>query len=137
MVNYWIFVISASSRYDSDSKETVLTRMQIEKKWKVGHRTPSKNRVKKGDKMLLYKSGNENMVFIGSATLGSEFYYSEDPSYGYVDMHDIDVFKESIPIKPLIDSLSFIKLKKKWGLYLSGGINPINKIDYSLITKSL
>lgn len=127
--------MSASSSYDYGSKKDVLTRMQEEKKWKIGYRTPSRTRVKKGDKMLLYKSGAENMHFVGCATLNSGYYVSEEKSYGYVDLRDVEMFKDPIPIKPMIESLGFIKLKKKWGLYLSGGINPINKTDYILITK--
>lgn len=48
-------------------------------------------------------------------------------------------FKEShdADIRPLLDQLSFIKNKKKWGFYLISGFREISKEDFTIIKKGM
>lgn len=40
-------------------------------------------------------------------------------------------------IRPLLDQLSFIKNKKKWGFYLISGFREISKEDFIIIKKAM
>lgn len=48
-------------------------------------------------------------------------------------------FKESneAEIRPLLDQLSFIKNKKKWGFYLISGFRELSKEDFTIIKKAM
>ncbi|MEO8110780.1 MAG: EVE domain-containing protein [Ginsengibacter sp.] len=48
-------------------------------------------------------------------------------------------FKESneAEIRPLLDKLSFIRNKKKWGFYLISGFREISKEDFTIIKKAM
>ena len=40
-------------------------------------------------------------------------------------------------MRPLIDDLSFIKNKKRWGFYLISGFREISKEDFEVIKKAM
>jgi hypothetical protein len=44
---------------------------------------------------------------------------------------------EEADIRPLLEELSFIKNKKRWGFYLIGGFREIPKDDFGVIKKAM
>ena len=55
-----------------------------------------------------------------------------------LNLEPINILKEPIKIKSLVDKLSFIKRKEKWHSYLFGvkGIRELSKRDYEAITNA-
>jgi len=130
MVNYWIFVLTEYSNFNYGSMDDALREMQEEKKWKIGLRTPHRNQLMKGDKVVFYASGVGRKCFVASADLDSEFLYDNDPIFGHVLLSNISIYTNPIYIKPLLRKLNFIKNKNKWGVYFQGGIVSLNDKDY-------
>ena len=53
-------------------------------------------------------------------------------------MDPIEILKEPLDIKSIVDKLEFIKRKDKWNTYLFGvkGIRELSKTDYETITNA-
>jgi predicted RNA-binding protein len=45
--------------------------------------------------------------------------------------------RDEAEIRPLIEQLSFIKNKKRWGFYLMSGFREISKADFEVIRKAM
>ncbi|MBA7524163.1 hypothetical protein ES705_16300 [subsurface metagenome] len=55
-----------------------------------------------------------------------------------LNLEPINILKEPIKMKSLVDKLNFIKRKEKWHTYLFGvkGIRELSKLDYETITNA-
>ena len=135
MVNYWIFVSVPFTDFNAGTISEMLKKIEATKKWSIGRRTPNKNMLSRGDKILFYQGGQEDGgKIIASAELASSLECSEN-SDSFVKLWNFEVWKEPADMKKLIDKLSFIKNKRHWGVYLQGGVVKIARMDYNLITK--
>lgn len=129
MVNYWLFVLVPFNDFNLMGTERRLK----EKKWPIGRTTHFRDSFEKGDRVVIYLAREGNMKFIGNFELQSSLI--SDPNQDYVQMGEVNTFKKPLPIKDMINKLSFIKNKKHWGLHVSSGVIRIPQTDYDLIIK--
>lgn len=122
----WIFVMNANN---PEFLERIRT-----KRWPIYKRTSNRLQIKKGDKILFYLAGYPRRKIVASAVLSSNL--KEDGEEFSVTLYKIKVWKIQIPIRPLIESLEFIKNKAKWGGYMQGGIVKITDNDFGLLTSA-
>ena len=129
----WVFIITEFSDYNHGGLDAILVRLRADNRWKIGTRTLYRERLKEGDTVLFYLSGKDNMCFVGTAVLRSEYYAESDPIYGHVDLQDLKWFKKPVSIRPLIKNLHFIRHKEHWGLSFQNGIAPIGQDDLRFV----
>lgn len=103
------------------------------KKWLIGRRTPHREILAEGDKVLFYQGGEEGRKVVASAELASSLH--SDNADSFAEIKNIEVWKKPVDMNALIDRLSFIKNKKHWGVYLQGGVVRIAEKDYNMIVK--
>jgi len=120
----WIFTAKVSL-------EDIKKRLD-EKKWLIFDTTRNKGRIKKDDRILVYHAGEGRQKFIASFTLDSEIIRKGEFDY-YVELKDEKIWRKFVPIKPMIQSLSFVKNKNFWGTALQNGVIEISKEDYNSI----
>jgi hypothetical protein len=146
-MNYWIFVATDHPEHNITSKQVYEQRMN-DKFWGLGERTPNRNSLKRGDKVLFYLGSSEKL-FAGSATLESDGFaltpqQRESFSHGHaffttdygVKLTDVLIFPNPKFVSDLIPKLDFIENKEYWGSYFQGGVRKITLRDYTLISES-
>ncbi len=99
----------------------------------------------KGDWIVFYSSKNKFedskplQKFTAIGQVVDEEPYQSNTSGDFKPYRKNVEFKKSheAEIRPLLDQLSFIKNKKKWGFYLISGFREISKEDFTLIKKAM
>ncbi|PTB93254.1 EVE domain-containing protein [Marivirga lumbricoides] len=133
---YWIIVAS---------KDHVKSAIQQGIAQTCHGKTAPLKRMKKGDLVLFY-SGKETMgnpakcqEFTAIGKVEDEEVYSVQITENFCPARRKVYFynSEDISILPLIDDLSFIQNKKKWGFPFRFGFFEINKHDYSIIASKM
>lgn len=99
--------------------------------WPIFSKTHHRNEIRKGDHIVFYLGGKPNKNLIGTASLSSGL--SDGDTDYFVSISNVDVWKRPLQMKELVGSLSFIKNKDNWGIYLQGGITPLPPDDYDKI----
>jgi predicted RNA-binding protein len=133
MTQYWIFVLLPYSDFNRGNVTQTLNKVKRTGIWLIGKKTINRYKLSKGDKVLFYLAGEEGKKFLGSAELTSNLISDKLTLNDYVKVKDIDFWTNFIPIKGMVDDLSFIKNKAHWGLHFQGGIISIPELDYKLI----
>jgi hypothetical protein len=102
--------------------------------------------VEAGDTFLFYLAGKGHRVFIGNARAaglprlvdGREKRYLEslelDNLRYFIPLEDIEIWKETRSITPLLRELSFTRRTRHYGGAFRYGITEIEKRDFDLIT---
>lgn len=148
MSNNWIFTVTnlTLGQQSWSAAEIFQNRTDV-KLWGISESNPSFRQLCKGDKVVFYVTSGTSRLIAGKAILNSEPHTitSEDkkklipfdPSYTHVvELNEIQLFEQSVPIDRYIPDLSFVENKEKWGVYLQGGITKIPDIDYELLTSA-
>lgn len=99
----------------------------------------------KGDKIVYYsakdkfENGTPLQKFTAMGKVTDDEVYQPDIKSGFKPYRrNVQFYKvKETSIRPLIDQLSFIKNKKRWGFYLISGFREIPKEDYELIEKAM
>lgn len=99
----------------------------------------------KGDWIIYYSSKNKFedtkplQKFTAIGQVIDEEPYQSNTSANFKPYRRKVDFQESneAEIRPLLDQLSFIKNKKKWGFYLISGFREISKEDFTIIKKAM
>jgi predicted RNA-binding protein len=145
-LSHYIFV--AGDIYDEErlirAKEICesLLRRRI---WLIWRETPYQRDYRVGDRVLFYLARSGKCNFVGLAELDSE----PEPAtteeidmgealglIGYdrkVRLRNIRLFSESIPIRPLIEELTFIKDKRWWGHWFRQSAMRIPQKDFERV----
>jgi hypothetical protein len=123
-VSNWILVFT--------KKPDEFKRRIREGRWPIFKHTPHRSLLREGDKVVFYMGGIGGQKFLGTAVISSKL-VPEGLDYS-VGISKISVWKDPISIRPLIQELSFILRKDKWGIHLQGGVLPIPEKDYRKIT---
>ena len=132
MANYWLFVSVPYTDYNAGCIKDFIGR-DHSALWEIGKKTVNKQQLSPGDHIIFYQGGKSGQTLIGTAKIASKLQRSQNPINDYVKIHNISLFKRPIPIKPLLDKLSFVKNLQYWGLYFKGGIIKLKKADYSTL----
>lgn len=102
-------------------------------------------RLKAGDGLVMYSpresfpDGAPLQAFtaIGSVTSGDVFQVEMSPEFKPWRVHTQFVACKEVPIKPLIDALSFIKSKTHWGAAFRFGMLKVPAEDFALIATQM
>jgi len=121
----WIFTIT--------DVESELKKRVNAKEWPIFKRTRNRTDLSKGDKIVIYHGGR-----FGTASLVGTFAISSKlKSTGYdtfvVGMSDIQMWKNQVKVKDILDDLKFVKRKDNWGIYFQGGVTRLPEYDYKTI----
>jgi len=148
-MNNWIFTVTNHKIDDIkfSAREIYSQRMEDEF-WGLGERTPNRNSLEKGDRIVFY-IGNPETVFGGTAIAASQSFKltateQEDYSHGLsfyttdygVKLTGIEIWETPKFVPDLVPDIEFIENKPYWGTYFQGGIRGISEKDYSLIISS-
>lgn len=148
-MNHYIIVVAESKGTGEDLTAREIFGLLIPLKvWDFREEASGIKNIKAGDKIIFYLAGLNARYFAGSATVASDIYIkrkgSPDPlkekGKRYfpkrIDLKDIKVWKEPLPIKPLIQRLDFIKNKDSYGLYMRRTALSISEKDYKVVMKA-
>jgi hypothetical protein len=114
------------------------------KVWPMGFKTKHKRDIRKGDRLLFYIAGQRknSKVFVAKAVSDSDVHKIKiiEPEEWWITipvkglrLTNISYLKRPVPIKQILEQMSFIGPGKHWGPYLQGGCKLITKEDYNLI----
>lgn len=103
------------------------------------------NRMKAGDGVIYYSSkehfGQDEKCqrFTAIGRVNGDLTYTHDVGNGFVPARRNVVFVpcSEAPIQPLIDQLTFIKDKKKWGAPFRFGLLEVPEADFRLIANQM
>lgn len=99
----------------------------------------------KGDWIVYYSSKDvfengrllQKFTAIGQVTDGEPYQPDNNTNFKPYRRH-VDYKKSSeTEIRPLLDQLTFIKNKKRWGFYLISGFREISSEDFNVIKKAM
>lgn len=152
---YFIFVTSGfRDRQRAISGRELVSNRLGEKRWPLGPSTRNKDALREGDLVLMYvarlhgRAGDKDAkCFVAQAEVAGgqvtgafresrEWTGSVGTSSAYVPLRNPSFFRGPIPIEPLVPVLSFVQNKRRWGVYLQGGILSISRADFELILES-
>lgn len=118
-----------------------------EKIWVYNRRTPNLKKINPGDRVMLYSAGKGRRHFIGTIEIAGKVQANlikpsnslEALLFEIFDLatpvKKVELWKVTVPIKSVIEKLSFITDKKNYGLFFRQATKLINDEDYSLIIK--
>ncbi len=110
-------------------------KLETEKKWLIGKKTPYRSRLLAGDKILFYQGGEEGRKIVGLAELASSLQQTER-SEDFVIIKNFKLWDNPVEIRVLLGELSFIRNERHWGAYFQGGVVRISEEDYRKILKA-
>jgi len=146
-MNYWILIVTNKKiGNELHTAREIFEQRMLDKFWGLGERTPNRNSLRKGDKVVFYL-GTPEKIFAGTAILTSNVYkptseesiglsHNNNPLFDYdygVQLDDINVWETPRYVPDLIEDLSFIENIQYWGSYFQGGIRGISVEDYQTI----
>jgi|AntRauTorckE6833_2_1112554.scaffolds.fasta_scaffold19144_3 predicted RNA-binding protein len=128
--------------YDANKIKELLFNKKI---WVFNSNTPFINKLKKGDKVILYLAGKGRRKFVAKYELSSSPKVIEEEIKHlfnnnfidffryYIRIKNIEEFKNKINIVDIKEDLDFIKDKKNYGLFLRQSLKKLSKKDYNYI----
>lgn len=134
-MSYYVFQVSDQSTYGKQrsAREGFDFLVRDRSAWGFGRHTPNRVAIQPGDKVLFYLTGQENQVFVGSATLVSGAYEDKsgeskdwylDPETLRIDLKDVNIFSEPRSRK------GFHSLEWRPA---QGGSSKISERDFSIV----
>ncbi len=149
-MNYWIFKVNDDEVDNERIKGIeVYTQRMKDRFWGLHENAKNLSYLQVDDKIVFYLAGNEGHIFLGTATLASNYHTLTEkektelwhgkffrPEHG-VRLKQVKVWIRSKPIQPLVEiqALSFIKSKENWGAYLQGSVQQVSLKDYNRIVE--
>lgn len=144
MKNYYALITSDSAQVKA--YEIFQNRIK-ENRFPLYLKTPYLNNIKKNDEVLFYLAGKNihSQSFVAKSIIKEveilkDLFVDADNTKRIVNKYllfeDIIVFKKPKPIKPIIELLDFIRIKKNFGTYLVGGVVKLNDKDFNKILNS-
>jgi len=145
-VNYWIFTVNNDkiNGIRKDGAEIYSQRMK-DRFWGLKENVNHRNSLSPEDEVLYYLAGSKGQVFLGTATLDSGFFklsrYDRkifwhgpffESAHG-VRLKNVQVWRKTKSIRPLIRKLEFISVPEKWGVSLHHSVVSVSKKDFDLI----
>lgn len=101
------------------------------KRWKIYEFTRNRKQLRKSDNVIFYMAGSKGQKFIGHGRLASETTLAGTDFF--VALSDLEVWKKPVYMKTVLQDLTFIIDKTKWGSHFQGGVSRLSDEDYRLI----
>lgn len=115
----------------------------LEKKiWAFSSNAANQKYLDKDDRAVVYLAGKGNRYFAADFTIASKSYEVKLDSNEQdwlamfpirIEIDNINIWAERLPIEDVIAQLNFIKDKKNYGLYFRQATKVIDEKDFSLI----
>jgi predicted RNA-binding protein len=153
-MNHYVFVTSDpdASRTCTPSAFQVAAYRLSKKVWGISERTPHRAALATNDRIIIYIGGQRehSQTFAAAARVASSAFRIHGTDVSRIDaprdsgkirsgyairLDNIIAFKKPVPIKPILDKLSFVKIpfSNRWGAAVRAGVRKISKEDYDLI----
>lgn len=136
MQRFWLFILGKSSYEQQGSLLSVLKQIQKSGKYPLNAKTLNKKALKPGDLAVLYLAGGCHKMFYGNCMIDSKCYLLNKTSGYFLDVKRVKIWKKPLKAELVVNKLSFIKNKARWGAYIQGGIKEISQSDYKIIIQS-
>lgn len=140
---YYIFFINNVEFGEKFYTATDIMSYLLENRiWALSFTAPNLKKMDEGDKVVVYLAGRENRFFTADFTIASKPYeanpLSDDPEWLSmfpirINIRDIKLWTEKLPIGDVIGQLDFIKDKKNYGLYFRQSTRIIDAEDFAKI----
>lgn len=143
----WIFIATDRDTPQGTTSATdIYSRLMKEGEWGLGERTPNRQRLQNGDRVVFYL-GKPLMQFVGTATLNGKpnrwtpeqrqrisqlIKIPEAAEYG-VKLDAIETWATPKDARGLVPALDFIENKAYWGTYFQGGVRQLSDKDFFAI----
>ncbi len=126
------------------SAQDIVATLLKHEKWLFSRGTAKVRYLKAGDRVVVYAAGKGNRCFVGNFTLKT-MPIEEDNDHSTelksllryfplsCQIKEASLWAKSLPIKDILDDLSFIGDKKNYGLYLRQGMRELSEGDYAVI----
>jgi len=110
--------------------------------WAFSINAPNLKYFDKGDRVVIYLAGRGNRLFAADFTIASKPYEvkpepNEPDWLGMfpirIDIENVKLWAERLPIGDVLAQLDFIKDKKNYGLYFRQSSRVIEEKDFSLV----
>lgn len=134
-MNYWIFVSLPYTDFNRGSISEMAEKIRYSGKWAIGRSTVHRNHLSQGDKVLFYQAGRDGMKFVGTGQLLSALQLDTGEIFDHVAVGDLDLWDNPVPVEELLDNLSFVRNKQRWGFYFKGGVIRLAKSDYDCVVQ--
>jgi hypothetical protein len=150
-LSHYVLVSAASVLHDGSllsSRETARRRLE-KRMWALFARTPNRDHVKVGDKVLVYatrQSKRESGAFVGVAEINEVLSDSRsvriaarnidsatDSVAMLLNLGKVIVFNSPIAIERVRHKLEFIPKHNKWGVVFLGGCVRVSMTDFSVV----
>lgn len=148
--SHYIFTVASPSGESLRVRDVLEARLD-EGFWPLNKKTPHQKNLRRGDRILFYGTGAHDpngQAFLAEGkvlgelerirrTAGQERAWlgTLNRTRLQVPVGKADWFEAPVPIRPLLDDLSFIKNAQFWGAHLMGGITKIPQQDYDLVMR--
>lgn len=94
--------------------------------WPLWKRTPHRSHMQPGDRVAVYASGVA-LAWVYPLQL-------EGQPEAVLYLQNIQTLSPGVEVKPLLDELSFVREKHKWGVHFMSGVRAISSVDYARLT---
>jgi hypothetical protein len=145
-VDYYILVSNTLGSGERAVKPPAIMEELLPKHlWLLPPGAPFQKAYAAGDRFLIYAGGECNFYAAAECAgpveifkPGSESISPDLPGTGgffgrVLRFRSVVRFREPVPIRPLLDRLSFIKDQRNWGLYLRQSARRISERDFRLV----
>ena len=145
-MNYWIFNVKGDKIGNKRLEGIEIYKQRMfDAFWGIGERAHYRSALKKGDEVVFYLGGRNGQKFLGACVLASSFNklgqqekkkLTHPPFFKAthgVKLTGTDIWDIPISIRPLMESLQFIRNKTDWGSHLQGSIIPVSEEDFDTI----
>ncbi|SRR5581483_4792345 len=145
-MRHWIFCATVHKKFGINDPMVVLRQRFADQFWGLGQKTPNRQALKAGDKVVFYL-GNPHKAFAASATLASDSFelsqaQQDELSHGLtfyrtrygVRLEQTAFWEELCHVEDVVPAMSLIENKENWGIYLMGGVRYLPEQDFRVIT---
>lgn len=147
-MSYYIFTVNDIVMAEKKiNAEEIVESLLKNKIWFFNSNTPLHSKLKYGDCIMVYVCGHGRRYFVCKFKIESNIKNIEENIKAinlrnevnlswfnlYIEINNIEIFKNKVEIKPIIEELSFIKNKNNYGLNLRLPIVRLQDQDFKLI----
>lgn len=139
---HYIFVAAGLSHAPYTPGREIVSTLLALGIWLASPKTPFQKVIRAGDKAIFYVGGSKAHYFLGQATVagpaaaveaGDEVALERLGLVGFakrIPLRGVHLWREALPLRPLVDRLNFVKNKRYYGLNLIKSVVRISEEDY-------
>lgn len=145
--DHYVLIVPSGVREPKTSGREITETLANNNVWLVSHDTPFRQSYKRGDRVLFFVPGPRDRYFLGDAVVAGPLAEVTPQEKRLADqlglpglearlpLESVRVWKEPLPIRPLLLDLQFVKHKQGDGLGLRQPAALIPAEDFQLILR--